>query len=122
MLDAKNENVYYALYTLTNNLLTTLIAPTFDNVTNAISNVISKVQLSNILFVGNGVKANLDKLTSFQSNIKVNLENILPDSKHLIELVKMEQNLDNSEHMYNYKEFKPIYLRLSQAERSTNDK
>ena len=53
IIDAKNDNVYFALYKITNNEIVELIEPSFNEVENLID-TLKKYKSSQILFIGDG--------------------------------------------------------------------
>lgn len=117
MLDAKNENVYYSLYSFENGFKN-ILTPSFGSVSQAISDIKNIVNIQEVTFVGNGVIENLERF----SNLKTDLSYPLPSARKLIELVDLENDMLNNENIYSYHNFKPSYLRPSQAERSLCDK
>lgn len=115
MIDAKNDNVYFALYNLENNIYT-LIENLCANSISYIINILKKYKDEYITFVGDGSVVHKETITQ-------NFENVIFASD--------EQNMQSSisialaafdkfkkGFIQNSNTLSPLYLRKSQAERA----
>lgn len=114
MIDAKNNNCYYALYELKNNKYTTLIPPTAETIENII--ITLKKYNEKITLIGDASENYKEILSKINSNISFLEDN----SIHSYNLALAGVNtflLGN----YN-KELLPLYLKKPQAERQLEEK
>lgn len=68
IIDAKNDNVYFALYELKNGIYNTIFEPVSDNINNIIDSLSSSSISSKITFVGDGAVVHKELLKSRISN------------------------------------------------------
>lgn len=117
LIDAKNENVYYGFFKKENEKYSKICDLNFDNINNVIE--VAKKMNKKIFFVGNGsivykdmIESKLEKATVIEDEEKnkLNARNIA-----LTAYLKNEEAVDT-----NY--LKPLYLKVSNAEKSTNNK
>lgn len=107
LIDARNDNVYYALFDAKHNLINNYIAEHIDNVINLIPN-------AKIAFVGSGATIHADKLKNKFNNL-AHFENNNLLSAGNLGVCAYNKYLAG---MYTSPdELMPLYLRKSQAER-----
>lgn len=112
LIDAKHDNVYFALFELKDGVYSSVIEPISDSITN----VINKLQpyINNLIFVGDGAVVHKELLLSnfpncnFASDIE-NVQTSISIGKSAFD----KYNSDNYEPSYT---LSPIYLKKSQAE------
>ncbi len=115
MIDAKNDNIYFALYNLENNVYTLIEDPCANSIS-SIMNILKKYKNEYITFVGDGSVVHKETITP-------NFENVIFASD--------EQNMQSSisialaafdkfkkGFIQNSNTLSPLYLRKSQAERA----
>lgn len=111
LIDAKNDNSYFALYSLDNNKISLVIQPDCENIYNII-NTISNYK--DIIFVGDGADTYCDILKSNLPYCKISSCNKL--SSYSLGLAGL--NAFNSNCKDN---ILPLYLRKPQAERALDN-
>lgn len=113
LIDAKNDNVYYGLFSLKNNKYTQLDKFAFDNISNVMS-VLSKFD-EPITFVGDGAIEHKDFISSNYTNCLFESKNGLSSySLGIAGYITYKKGVKTS--------FMPLYLRKSQAERALEEK
>lgn len=113
LIDAKNENVYYGFFKREEGIYREIETFGFDNINNIIER--AKQKNKKIIFIGNGSIEYKDMIKSKIENAEI----ILDEEKNklnarnlaLIAYYKQNEALETSD-------FKPLYLRKSQAERT----
>lgn len=121
LIDAKNGNVYYGLYKISNHY-PQLISMSLDNIDNAINTIQNNMKnenINNAIFVGDGANIYKDKILSNIANSTFAPEKNLQDSTSIAKVglnkyLNKEQNFSNS--------LSPIYLKKSQAEIALEEK
>lgn len=117
LIDAKNENVYYGFFKKEHEKYSKICDLNFDNINNVIE--VAKNMNKKIFFVGNGSNEYKDMIESKLENAviiedkeknKLNARNIA-----LVAYLKKEDAVDT-----NY--LKPLYLKVSNAERNLPNK
>lgn len=109
LIDAKNDNVYFGLFERKENILKQLDELKFDNINNII-NLVKNIN-KKIFFVGDGSITYKDMIECELENAKVVDDNKLNAANIAkIAFIKKEEAVDTNN-------FKPIYLRKSNAER-----
>lgn len=108
ILDAKNDNVYFGLFSNENNKYTILEKYDALNI-NDVINILKKYE-SKITFVGDGIKPHYELLKSSFKDAMFSSENINAINVALAGLDKFNNNEDINN-------LSPLYLRKSQAER-----
>ena len=112
LIDAKHDNVYFALYELKDNKYTTVIDPISDTITNVIQSL--KNYNDKITFVGDGSEVHKDLLSNEFSNCTfASSEQNVQTS---ISIGKCAYNKYNSNDYTKVYSVSPIYLKKSQAE------
>ncbi len=112
LIDAKHDNVYFALFALNNNVYTSVIEPISDS----ISNVIDKLQSyhDTITFVGDGAIVHKELLNSnFQNCSFAQSDENVQTSISIGKAAFDKYNKNDYEPVYT---LSPIYLKKSQAE------
>lgn len=113
LIDAKNDNVYYGLFSLRNNEYTQLDKFAFDNISNVIS-ILNKYD-EPITFIGDGAIAHKDFISSNYTNCIFGLQNDLSSySLGIAGYITYKKGIKTS--------VMPLYLRKSQAERALEEK
>ena len=113
LIDAKNDNVYYGLFSLRNNEYTQLDKFAFDNISNVIS-ILNKYD-EPITFIGDGAIVHKDFISSNYSNCIFDTQNNLSSySLGIAGYITYKKGVKTS--------FMPLYLRKSQAERALEEK
>ena len=112
LIDAKHDNVYFALYELKNNNYTTIIEPVSDTISNVVTSL--KKYSDSITFVGDGSEVHKDLLLSEFSNCTFasNEENVQTS----ISIGKAAFDKHESSNYQPVYTLSPIYLKKSQAE------
>lgn len=115
MIDAKNDNVYFALYNLENNVYT-LIEDSCANSISSIIDILKKYKDEYITFVGDGSVVHKETITqNFENaNFASNEQNI--QSSISIALAAFDKFKKGF--IQNSNTLSPLYLRKSQAERA----
>lgn len=112
LIDAKHDNVYFALYELKHNKYTTIIEPISDTISNVIQ--VLKSYSTNITFVGDGSEAHKDLISTEISNcVFASTEQNLQTSISIGKSAYDKYIADNYQPVYS---LSPIYLKKSQAE------
>lgn len=113
LIDAKNDNVYYGLFSLKNNEYTQLDKFAFDNISNVIS-ILNKYD-EPITFIGDGAIVHKDFISSNYSNCIFDTQNNLSSySLGIAGYITYKKGVKTS--------VMPLYLRKSQAERALEEK
>lgn len=113
LIDAKNDNVYYGLFSLKNNEYTQLDKFAFDNISNVIS-FLNKYD-EPITFIGDGAIVHKDFISSNYNNCIFETQNDLSsDSLGIAGYMSYKKGIKTS--------VMPLYLRKSQAERALEEK
>lgn len=113
ILDCKNDNCYYAIYQLENNILKEIVAPKSDSIEN-LKNIAFNFQNANITFVGDGVDIYKEQLSSAFTNSIFSNENTL--NSYNLGICGLEK--------FNNKQFSdvlPLYLKKPQAQRQLEE-
>ena len=112
LIDAKHDNVYFALYELKDTQYRAVIEPISDTITNVIQSL--KSYTDTITFVGDGSEVHKDLLSNTFSNCAFasNEQNIQTS----ISIGKCAYNMYNSDNYTKKYTVSPIYLKKSQAE------
>lgn len=114
MIDAKNNNCYYALYELKNNKYETLISPTAETIENVVTNL--KKYNKKITFIGDASENYKDTLSKISNEITFLEDNSI--HSYNLALAGLDTFLLGT---YN-KELLPLYLKKPQAERQLEEK
>jgi tRNA threonylcarbamoyladenosine biosynthesis protein TsaB len=112
LIDAKHDNVYFALYELKNNTYTTIIEPVSDSIANVLQ--ILKKYSNVITFVGDGASVHNDLLTNEFTSCKFASEQ--QNIQTSISIGKSAFDKYNSNNYTPVYTLSPIYLKKSQAE------
>ena len=115
IIDAKNENCYYALYKLESGNYKELIEPTATTISNMLDTL--KEYTEQITFVGDGIMSYKEKIASNIKNIKFaadSINDINSYSLALAGLYKLENNITLP--------LLPLYLKKPQAQRQLEEK
>ena len=113
LIDAKNDNVYYGLFSLKNNEYTQLDKFAFDNISNVIS-ILNKYD-EPITFIGDGAIVHKDFISSNYTNCIFDTQNDLSSySLGIAGYITYKKGIKTS--------VMPLYLRKSQAERALEEK
>lgn len=115
MIDAKNDNVYFALYNLENNIYTLVENPTANNISSIIT-LLKKYNDRNITFVGDGSIIHKDTITQNFNKVEFATENQNIQSSISIALAAFDKF--KAGFTQNSNTLSPLYLRKSQAERA----
>lgn len=118
VIDAKHDNVYFALYKLENNEYTTIIEPTSDEIGNVVNTL--KRYSDCITFVGDGCVAHKELISNEFSNCKFASDE--QNNQTSISVGKCafdKYNCPAYEPIYS---LSPIYLKKSQAEINLENK
>ena len=122
ILDAKNDNCYFALYEKKDNIIETLIEPQAEDIQSAIAILKSYIEDNyntfNITFVGDGSKV-------FQSQIKETFNESEIIDKNLDNLNSYNLGICGLKNYLNgqvNKEILPLYLKKPQAQRLLEEK
>ena len=112
LIDAKHDNVYFALYELKDNKYTTVIEPISDSISNVIE--LLKKHSDTLTFVGDGCEVHKDLLSSEFTNCvfasaKQNVQTSISIGKSAFD----KYSSTDYEAVYSVS---PIYLKKSQAE------
>ena len=114
VIDCKNDNCYFALYSFSNNSLTEVIYPIAVSISQ-MCNLIKKFTSKNITFVGDGCISYKDIINSnfenaiFDENINIDTYNLA-----LVGIKKIKSNTTI--------DLLPLYLKKTQAERILEEK
>ena len=112
LIDAKHDNVYFALYELKDNKYTTVIDPISDTITNVIESL--KNYNDTITFVGDGSEVHKDLLSNKFSNCVFALSNQNIQTSISIGKAAYDKYIvADYQPVYS---LSPIYLKKSQAE------
>ena len=108
LIDAKNDNVYFELYSITDNMPLSIIPADCKN----INDLISELKIyDNIYFVGDGAVNHKELLSSHLTNITFSTHNEI--SSYSLGIAGFNKfNLGKKDDIL------PVYLRKSQAERA----
>ena len=115
IIDAKNENCYYALYKLESGNYKELIEPTATTISKMLDTL--KEYTEQITFVGDGIMSYKEKIASNIKNIKFaadSINDINSYSLALAGLYKLENNITLP--------LLPLYLKKPQAQRQFEEK
>lgn len=115
IIDAKNENCYYALYKLESGNYKELIEPTATTISKMLDTL--KEYTEQITFVGDGIMSYKEKIASNIKNIKFaadSINDINSYSLALAGLYKLENNITLP--------LLPLYLKKPQAQRQLEEK
>lgn len=117
VIDAKNNNVYFALFELKNNKYTSIINPTSDTIDNVI-NSINNYNQNNLplTLVGDGSIVHKELIETQIKNCTFANDN--ENEQTSISIGLAAYNKYNSENYSPTFSISPIYLKKSQAERS----
>lgn len=127
LIDAKNNNVYFALYNYNTNTKTysSICEPTADNIDNIIEIINTKIRTTSenesnnkLIFVGDGAVAHKDLLKNKISNCSFALDSDNAQTSISIGLSAFDKYNSNS--FIPCYTVSPIYLKKSQAERTLN--
>ena len=120
LIDAKNGNVYYGLYKISNHYpqLISMSLDNIDNAINTIQNNMKKENINNAIFVGDGANTYKDKILSVIANSTFVPERNLQDSISIAK-VGLNKYLNKEQ---NSNSLSPIYLKKSQAEIALEEK
>ena len=110
LIDAKNDNVYFELFALNNNMPTSIISADCKNINELIDLLKG---YDNICFVGDGAVAH-------QSLLKSALNNVSFAEKNQISSYSLGLAGLNAYNSGKRDDLLPLYLRKSQAERAKN--
>ena len=112
LIDAKHDNVYFALYELKDGKYTTVINPVSDSISNVIESL--KKYDGKIIFVGDGSEVHKDLISSEFSDY------VLSSSEQNIQTsISVGKSAFDKYNSFDYKKeftLSPIYLKKSQAE------
>ena len=112
LIDAKHDNVYFALYELKDGKYSTLIEPVSETISNVIQTL--KNYTSTITFVGDGSEVHKDILaTEFSNCVFSSAEQTVQTSISVGKSAFDKYNTDGYEPKFT---LSPIYLKKSQAE------
>ncbi|MBO5005752.1 MAG: tRNA (adenosine(37)-N6)-threonylcarbamoyltransferase complex dimerization subunit type 1 TsaB [Clostridia bacterium] len=115
MIDAKNDNVYFALYNLENNVYT-LIEDSCANSISSIIDILKKYKDEYITFVGDGSVVHKETITqNFENAIFASNEQNIQSS---ISIALAAFDKFQKGFIQNSNTLSPLYLRKSQAERA----
>lgn len=112
LIDAKNDNVYFALYELKDNKYITIIEPASATVSNVVQYL--KKYTTNITFVGDGSEVHKDLLSRELSNL-----NFASTEQNFQTSISIGKSAFDKYISTGYKptySLSPIYLKKSQAE------
>ena len=112
LIDAKHDNVYFALYELNNNKYTQIIEPVSDTIFNVIQTL--KSYSTPITFVGDGSIFHKDLLTKEISSC-----NFASDDQNVQTSISIAKAAFDKQSVSDYRPsytLSPIYLKKSQAE------
>lgn len=115
IIDAKNDNVYYDLFQIENNELTSIVSPECKNINDVIS-ILKMYKSSSILFVGDGAEKHQYLLSSAFSKSTF-VEDSLNIQSATSQGIAAFNHYKNGEYGYS-NDLTPMYLRKSQAERA----
>lgn len=112
LIDAKHDNVYFALYELKDNKYTTVIEPVSDSIYNVISTL--KNYTDSITFVGDGSEVHRNLLSNeFANCVFASSEQSVQTSISVGKSAFDKQKAPDYKTLYT---LSPIYLKKSQAE------
>ena len=112
LIDAKHDNVYFALYELKDNKYTTIINPISDSISNVIQML--RNYNSTITFVGDGSEVHKDLLSNeFNNYVFASSEQNIQTSISIGKSAFDKYSADDYQPVYSVS---PIYLKKSQAE------
>lgn len=116
IIDAKNDNCYYALYNLNDNNYIEILPPIAASI-NEMLNCLSKYSDKSITFVGDGV-------SSYKNIINENIQNaeFLSDDLNNIKTSNLALAGFNRIYSNNTLELSPMYLKKPQAQRQLEEK
>ena len=115
IIDAKNENCYYALYKLESGNYKELIEPTATTISNMIDTL--KKYTEQITFVGDGIMSYKEKIASNIKNIKFAADSINDINSYSLALAGLYK-LENNSTL----PLLPLYLKKPQAQRQLEEK
>lgn len=119
LIDAKNDRVYYCVYSFSNINgklhIEKLCNISNDYIDEAMQNILN-LKLDSIYFCGDYITKFIDKInSSYKLNKNVYEINLKLDSKYIIDYINEVDSLDDD--TYSYLNLDAIYARASQAER-----
>lgn len=115
IIDAKNENCYYALYKLESGNYKELIEPTATTISNMLDTL--KKYTEQITFVGDGIMSYKEKIASNIKNIKFAADSINDINSYSLALAGLYK-LENTSTL----PLLPLYLKKPQAKRQLEEK
>lgn len=115
IIDAKNENCYYALYKLESGNYKELIEPTATTISNMLDTL--KKYTEQITFVGDGIMSYKEKIASNIKNIKFAADSINDINSYSLALAGLYKLGNNST-----LPLLPLYLKKPQAQRQLEEK
>ena len=115
IIDAKNDNVYFDLFQIENNEISSIIEPSCKNI-NDVIDILKMYQSSSILFVGDGAEKHQYLLSSKFSKSTF-VEDKLNIQSAISQGLAAYNHYKNGEYGYS-NDLTPMYLRKSQAERA----
>lgn len=118
IIDAKHDNVYFALFNLSNKSYATVIEPVSDDINNVIN--LLKQYNEKITFVGDGSEFHKDLISSEISNC--NFASDVQNIQTSISIGKSAYNKYNCDGYTKEYSISPIYLKKSQAEINLENK
>lgn len=112
LIDAKHDNVYFALYELKDGVYSTIIDPTSENISNVIE--VLKNYNDTITFVGDGSEVHKDLLSSqFKNCVFASSDQNVQTSISIGKSAFDKYSTNDYQPVYSVS---PIYLKKSQAE------
>ena len=115
IIDAKNENCYYALYKLESGNYKELIEPTATTISKMLDTL--KEYTEQITFVGDGIMSYKEKIASNIKNIKFAADSINDINSYSLALAGLYK-LENNSTL----PLLPLYLKKPQAQRQLEEK
>lgn len=115
IIDAKNDNVYFDLFQVENNEISSIIAPACKNI-NDVVEILKMYQSSSILFVGDGSEKH-QYLISSKFSKSTFVEDKLNIQSAISQGIAAFHHYKKGEYGYS-NDLTPMYLRKSQAERA----
>lgn len=112
LIDAKNDNAYFAIYSINNSNITLINEPKCENINNIIDIVSS---YKDVIFVGDGTVAYCELLKNNLQDCKISSTNTL--SSYSLGLAGLNAFNSNRKD-----DILPLYLRKPQAERALEEK